>query len=173
MKNILSLIIIALICFTGITYSQTPKPSNRINYDDLFLVYKQTHIKVAAINPKNIVSLLGKPFQIKTEQSKMSNAMITTYYYHYFGEVYFEKDQLTGIDIRNKAWAFIFKINNKMSLPYTMGSDITPLKTLFPQSWANRHDNLMHVFIGNSDTSVVFEIKGDRIINLNLFSDES
>ena len=120
-----------------------------------------------------MVRLLGNPVKIKKEKWETNNANAVKTYVYKNGDIVFEDNVLSFIDVNKPGWAFTFKINNKFSQAFTVGSKVDELKKLFPNSWINKKNNILRVQIGTLDMAIVFTISGSIIKSFSLFSDES
>jgi hypothetical protein len=172
--KIKSLHIIAYLILSSVyAFSQNKPVEDVISYNQLYLTYQQNNIKFANLKPSNLVKFLGKPIKIKKEKWETNNANVTKTYIYINGDVVFEDNVLSFIDIKRSGWAFTFKFNNKLTQTFTVGSKIHLLKKIFPNSWANHKGNIVRVQIGTSDEAIVFTISGLFIKSVSLFSNES
>jgi hypothetical protein len=168
------LLIIALFLISSISvFSQNTPVEDNIGNHQLYLTYKKSNIKFDDLKTSNIVKLLGSPTKIKKEKWETNNANVTKTYKYTDGDIVFEDQVLSFIDVNRSGWAFTFKINNKFTQAFTVGNKVDELKKLFPNSWANKKDNIIRVQIGTTDSSIIFTISGSVIKSVSLFSDES
>ncbi|MES2267718.1 MAG: hypothetical protein V4520_13225 [Bacteroidota bacterium] len=144
-----------------------------IEYNQLYLSNKKSNIKFADLKTSSIIKLLGKPIKIKKEKWETNNADVVKTYVYTNGEIVFEDNVLSFIDVNRSGWAFTFKIKNKFTRAFTVGSKVDELKQLFPNSWAHHKNNIIRVQIGSLDSAIVFSISGSVITQVSLFTDES
>ncbi|MFD0766438.1 hypothetical protein ACFQZI_16365 [Mucilaginibacter lutimaris] len=173
MKNINLLIIAFLFISSTAAFSQSKTEEDTIDYNQLYLTSKKSNIKFADLKTSTVTKLLGNPTKIKKEKWETNNADVVETYVYTNGDIVFEDNVLSFIDVNRSGWAFTFKIKNKFTRAFTVGSKVDELKQLFPNSWANHKSNIVRVQIGTSDTAIVFSISGSIITQVSLFTDES
>jgi hypothetical protein len=171
--NILLLILI-LIPFISLK-AQVKK--DYIKNDQLYLRWNNKNISFDAITNATIIKLLGKPIKVSKDKWETIDEWVTTYTYK-DGEINIEK---TGgasfITVKHAGWAFMFKQKGSFTKPFTIGTKAAELKAVFPHSVLNKPNYTINIPITASGTvtesSIIFEVKNDVIISVELFSNES
>lgn len=186
MKNKFLIFFIAIITVSNFALAQS-KPltkkqlaeSEFISAGHIMLVFKGKQINMHDIKISNVVSLLGKPKQIKKDKSEIDDQIYTTYTYE-SGEIEFDhKGRVDTWEINKTGWSAIFKVNEKITGAFSLSSSLADLKNTFPHSWAtNKRTDILGINLIISDRTpiddaIVFGIKNNRITFISYFINES
>jgi hypothetical protein len=185
MKNKFLLLIIAILTVGNFAFSQI-KPltkqklaqSEFISAEQIILVFKGKKINMHALNTTNIITLIGKPRQIKKVKSEIDDQIYTTYFYEN-GQIEFDhKGQVDTWEINKLGWSCIFKVNDKIAQPFSLSSSLADIKNTFPHSWAaNKRTDILGINLITSgriplDDAIVFGFKNNHIIFISYFVNE-
>jgi len=187
MKSKFLIIIIAIVTVSNLAFSQS-KPLTKkqlaksVEYivsNHIRLVSKGKEFNMYNIKLSNVVSLFGKPKQIKKDKSEIDDQIYTTYTYE-SGEIVFNHHG--GVDnweINKPGWSCIFKVNDKITQAFSISSNLADVKKTFPRSWAaNKRTDILAIYLITPnrtpvDPAIVFGIKNNHITFISYFVDES
>jgi hypothetical protein len=186
MKNKFLLLFIAFVAVSNLALAQSKlltkkqlSQSEYIQANQIMLVFKGKQINMHAIKISNVVSFFGKPQQIKKEKSEIDDQIYTTYTYEN-GQIEFDqKGRVYNWDINKSGWACIFKMNDKVTQPFSLSSNLADVKKSFPHSWAsNKRTDILAVYLITPngtpvDAAIVFGIKNNRITFISLSENDS
>ena len=153
-----------LLVIFNTSYAQVRKQYDDVDRDQVYLTWHKRSAKFSDINEKTITGFLGKPLKIRKDRSDHPHVSAITYNYPQ-GDINTEPG-LTGIKITKPGWALSFKLNNKLSGPYTVGSNADQLKKLFPVSFNNtrrNNSNNLSIAIKKCDCGIAFILNGQKI----------
>jgi hypothetical protein len=187
MKNKFLTFFIAIVAVSNIAVAQN-KPLTKkqlaqseeyVALDHIILVFKDKQINMHSINPTNIITLIGKPKQIKKEKSEIDDQIYTTYIYE-SGQIEFDhKGRVDTWEINKPGWFCIFKVNDKITQKFSLSSNLADVKKTFPHAWAaNKRTDILGINIITPDRTpvddaIVFGIKNSHITFISYFVDES
>lgn len=190
MKNKFLIFFIAIITVSNFAFAQSKPLSKQelaqsVEYaasDHVMLIYKNKEIQIFGIKLSNIVSLLGKPKQIKKEKSEIDEQIHATYIYE-SGDVDFDaKGNLYGLEIKKQGWALVLKVDDKITKPFNIGVSLNDLRNAFPRyfakikSFKNEDMYAIKLITKNKipvESDILFGVKDGHVIYMSYAEDDS
>jgi hypothetical protein len=146
LRTLLSLILVITLCKISWCQSKNESHSDYVKTEQVYLVNNRQKTNLFDLKKTKIITLLGKPKSVKKQMSE-TDGRCTNYFYPN-GEIsYDEQNHFNSIAIKKAGWGLSMVSTGKAARTFSVGENISILKSYFPNSWKDYKGKMLFVHL--------------------------